>query len=80
MHLQKILEALNTYDLKGSLYHLSRYLMVINKQKPPVTETNMKIYEIAQAVGYSGSAHFIRAFKTVTGEKPDYYAKRIRTP
>lgn len=38
-----------------------------------LSETDMKIYEIAQVVGYSDSAHFLRAFKTVTGQKPEYY-------
>ncbi|MBE7721738.1 helix-turn-helix domain-containing protein [Lacrimispora indolis] len=33
----------------------------------------MKIYEIAQAVGYNDSAHFIRAFKEVTGKSPGDY-------
>lgn len=43
-----------------------------------LTNTNMKIYEIAQAVGYSDSAHFIRAFKKVTGKNPDDYSEQIR--
>lgn len=47
----------------------------IRQAKRLLVETDMKIYEIAQAVGYSDSAHFIRAFKTVTGKKPDDYAK-----
>lgn len=38
-----------------------------------LTHTDMKIYEIAQAVGYSDSSHFIRAFKVVTGKKPEEY-------
>lgn len=33
----------------------------------------MKVYEIAQAVGYNDSAHFIRAFKEVTGKSPSAY-------
>jgi two-component system response regulator YesN len=44
-----------------------------------IADTDMKIYEIAQAVGYNDSAHFIRAFKKVTGKSPsDYkFCKRI---
>lgn len=38
-----------------------------------IVEGNMKIYEIAQAVGYNDSAHFIRAFKEVTGKSPGDY-------
>lgn len=47
----------------------------IRQAKRLLIETDMKIYEIAQAVGYSDSAHFIRAFKSVTGKAPDDYAK-----
>lgn len=45
----------------------------INRAIQLLTDTNMKIYEVAQAVGYSDSAHFIRAFKQVTGRKPETY-------
>lgn len=38
-----------------------------------IRDTHMKVYEIAQAVGYNDSAHFIRAFKTVTGKNPSDY-------
>lgn len=47
----------------------------IEKAIQLISETDMKIYEIAQSVGYSDSAHFIRAFKTVTGKNPDTYNK-----
>lgn len=42
----------------------------IEKAVHLLTHTDMKTYEIAQAVGYSDSSHFIRAFKAVTGKKP----------
>lgn len=48
----------------------------IEKAITLLTTSSMKIYEIAQAVGYSDSAHFIRAFKKVTGKKPEDYANR----
>lgn len=38
-----------------------------------IQDSDMKVYEIAQAVGYNDSAHFIRAFKEVTGKSPSAY-------
>ena len=45
----------------------------IEKSIRLIADGNMKIYEIAQAVGYNDSAHFIRAFKEVTGKNPGDY-------
>jgi two-component system response regulator YesN len=45
----------------------------IDKSIRLITDADMKIYEIAQAVGYNDSAHFIRAFKEVTGKSPSDY-------
>ncbi len=45
----------------------------IKKSIGLIAGSNMKIYEIAQAVGYNDSAHFIRAFKEVTGKSPGDY-------
>lgn len=45
----------------------------IEKSIRLIADTDMKIYEIAQAVGYNDSAHFIRAFKEVTGKSPSEY-------
>ncbi len=42
----------------------------IQKAVEFIRNSDMKVYEIAQAVGYNDSAHFIRAFKKVTGKKP----------
>lgn len=38
-----------------------------------IQDSDMKVYEIAQAVGYNDSAHIIRAFKEVTGKSPSAY-------
>ena len=38
-------------------------------------ETNLKINEIAEKVGYPDPAHFSRAFKQVTGVPPQQYGK-----
>jgi two-component system response regulator YesN len=45
----------------------------VDKSIRLITDTDLKIYEIAQAVGYNDSAHFIRAFKEVTGKSPSDY-------
>lgn len=42
----------------------------IQKAVELIRNSDMKVYEIAQAVGYNDSAHFIRAFKKVTGKNP----------
>lgn len=42
----------------------------IQKAVVLIRDSDMKVYEIAQAVGYNDSAHFIRAFKKVTGKNP----------
>lgn len=49
----------------------------INKAIELMRSTNMKLYEIAIAVGYSDTAHFYRAFKKETGIAPGYYQKSI---
>lgn len=36
-------------------------------------ETNMKIQDVAMAVGYSGSNYFVRSFKALTGVTPGKY-------
>lgn len=38
-------------------------------------ETNLKIYEIAERVGYPDPAHLSRAFKQVTGVSPQQYSR-----
>ena len=42
----------------------------IQKAVELIRNSDRKVYEIAQAVGYNDSAHFIRAFKKVTGKNP----------
>lgn len=40
-----------------------------------IGSTNMKLYEIAAAVGYQDPGHFSRAFKQVTGFSPQHFLK-----
>lgn len=50
---------------------LSRYR--IKKAKELLITTNIKIYEIAQKVGYNDSITFGRAFKKITGVSPNAF-------
>ena len=38
--------------------------------------TNMKVYEIANSVGYNDNAQFHRAFKQITGISPGQYKQK----
>lgn len=42
----------------------------IDKAKEYLDTTNLKIYEIAEKVGYTSTEHFSRSFKEVTGKSP----------
>ena len=45
----------------------------IEKAISLIKETDMKLYEIANAVGYNDAAHFSRTLKEVTGHNPSHY-------
>lgn len=45
----------------------------IKKAQEMIERTNMKIYEISEAVGYGSVEHFTRVFKKVTGRAPSAY-------
>lgn len=47
----------------------------IGKAKLLLVGSNMKVYEIADEVGYSDPKYFSRVFRQVTGQKPDEYRK-----
>ncbi len=48
----------------------------IEKAIEMMSSTNLKMFEIALAVGYSDSAQFHRAFKQATGASPGVYKRR----
>lgn len=50
----------------------------IGKAKHLLVGSNMKVYEIANQVGYQDSKYFSRVFRQVTGLKPDEYRKAKR--
>lgn len=57
----------------------SQYLrqLRINEAKRLMGTTTLKLYEIAEAVGYHDNAHFYKAFKSVTGVSPVEYRRQI---
>ncbi|MCF7934599.1 MAG: response regulator [Spirochaetia bacterium] len=50
----------------------------IEAAKQLIDETNLKMYEIADKVGYQNVEHFSRVFKKVTSTSPRSYSSRIR--
>lgn len=48
----------------------------IGEAKKLMKETNLKIYEICDQIGYSNVEHFSRSFKKATGYSPNQYKKR----
>ncbi len=50
----------------------------INKAKELLCGTDLKLYEIAEQVGYSDSKYFSKVFKEATGQLPAEYRKTIK--
>ena len=75
-----------TPEYLGTLFHketgttFSTYLKNyrITKAKELLVGTNMKLYEIAEKVGYSDSKYFSRIFKEVTGQLPTEYRRSVK--
>lgn len=49
----------------------------IGKAKELLENTDLKVYEICQRVGYSDPQHFARLFEKLTGYKPSDYRKKL---
>lgn len=49
----------------------------IGEAKKLLTETDMKINEISQAVGYEHEKHFMKTFKSITGLTPSQYRNNL---
>ena len=54
---------------EGFYDFLSNYRINVSKQL--LLTTNLKVYEIAERVGYNDSITFGRAFKKITGTTPN---------
>lgn len=50
----------------------------INEAKRLLEETDMKIIEISEQVGYENEKHFMKTFKTVCGVSPSEYRKNMQ--
>lgn len=50
----------------------------VGAAKKLLTETDMKVNEISQAVGYDHEKHFMKTFKSLTGLTPSQYRNNLR--
>lgn len=67
---QNYLSELFKKELNEGFYDfLSNYRINVSKQL--LLTTNLKVYEIAERVGYNDSITFGRAFKKITGKTPN---------
>lgn len=82
--LEEIAQKLNvTPEYLGTLFHketgthFSTYIREhrITKAKELLIGTQMKIYEIADQVGYADAKYFSRVFKESTGQLPADYRR-----
>jgi YesN/AraC family two-component response regulator len=55
--------------------HFADYLNYyrILRAKELLESTNLKVYEIAERVGYNNVEHFTRVFKKLVGSSPSVY-------
>ena len=60
----------------GQDFHSMRMQIIIERAKTALTETDKSITEIADELGYSTSANFIRAFKTEMQMTPTQYREQ----
>ena len=58
----------------------TKYLMKFRVKKAVelLNDPCLKIYEIAEQVGYSDVQYFTKIFKTVTGDIPTHYRNRLK--
>lgn len=49
----------------------------VEKAKKLLSSTNMKVYEVSEAVGYTNPKYFFLIFKKITGQKPKEFSKGI---
>ena len=75
-----------TPEYLGTLFHretgvtFSNYLKNyrISKAKELLVGTNLKLYEVAEKVGYSDAKYFSRIFKETTGQLPNEYRRNVK--
>lgn len=62
-------------DITGQPPQKYRINILISKGKAMLTDTNLRICEIAEALGFEDALYFSRIFKKNTGVSPQYYRK-----
>ena len=75
-----------TPEYLGTLFHretgttFSSYVKTyrISKAKELLAGTNLKLYEVAEKVGYSDPKYFSRIFKEITGQLPTEYRRSVK--
>lgn len=67
----------NEYGMSFYSYFRKERIMLAAKL---LLETEQKIIEIAETVGYENSSKFAKAFSDVTGFSPSEYRKNMRKP
>ena len=75
-----------TPEYLGTLFHretgttFSNYVKNyrISKAKELLVGTNLKLYEVAEKVGYSDPKYFSRIFKEITGQLPTEYRRSVK--
>ncbi|WP_010270568.1 response regulator transcription factor [Paenibacillus senegalensis] len=60
---------------RNFLEHLTQFR--IDKAKPLLADLRLKMYEVAEKVGYRDSRYFSQIFRKVTGETPTDYRKKM---
>lgn len=50
----------------------------VNEAKRLLAETNLRVIEISQRVGYENDKHFMKIFKSVSGVSPTEYRKNMQ--
>lgn len=64
------------YTEKSFINYLTE--LRVQRAKQFLIEANLKVYEIAESVGFNSLPHFNRVFKQSTGQSPNEYRKAMR--
>lgn len=70
-YLSRIYKNITGFNLSAYIYNTR-----MHRAKSMLRERNVKVYEIASAVGFESVAYFIRAFKKSTGMTPQDYREK----
>jgi len=71
-YLSRVYKSITDTNLSDYIYNAR-----MDKAKRLLKESNLKVYEIAQAIGFESVAYFIRSFKKTTGMTPQEFRERV---